>query len=243
MTGLGHPAVRGAVRGADPIEEHVAALAAALHGPARVKERMLAEARDALTDAAADIADGGSPDGRGAERAARQAVDDFGSVEDIAPAFQRELTIAQARQTARVVALTVPFLIVCWYLTAIVGHGPQLSHFSQVLAAHVGGVAAAAALLAGVSLAATGALARRLPTPPRLPLMVAWTGTTAGTALAISALTLTTASVLAGNWPLSVLMGAVTIASHIRVAASARACRQCARLPVVAPRAISPQHG
>ncbi|MER7787647.1 hypothetical protein [Streptomyces sp. NPDC097640] len=229
--------------GPDPIDGHVAALAAALHGPARVKERMLTEARDALIDAAADIGDGGGPDGRGAERAARQAVDDFGSVEDVAPAFQRELTIAQARQTARVVALTVPFLIVCWYLTAIVGHGRQLPHSAQILAAHVGGVAAAAALLAGVSLAATGALARRLPTPPRLPLMVAWTGTTAGTALAVSALTLTTASVLAGNWPLSALMGAVTIASHIRVAASARACRECARLPVVAPRGISPQRG
>ncbi|MGY0059064.1 hypothetical protein ACWY4P_21330 [Streptomyces sp. LZ34] len=225
---------RRAAPGADPIEEHVAALAAALQGPVRVKDRMLAEARDALADAAADIALGASPDGRADDHAARQAVDDFGSVEEIAPAFQRELTIAQARHTARRVALLVPVLILCWYVMVIVDRGRGLPHAVQLLAAHVGGVAAAAALLAAASLAATGALARRLPTPHRLPLIVAWTGTTAGMALAISALTLTTASVLAGNWPLSAVIGAITIASHVRIAASARACRQCARLPVVA---------
>ncbi|MGO4750218.1 hypothetical protein AB4212_16615, partial [Streptomyces sp. 2MCAF27] len=125
---------RGAAPGLDPIDEHVAALAGVLHGPVRVKERMLTEARDALTDAAADIAEGGSADGR----AARQAVDDFGSVEDIAPAFQRELTIAQARYTARRVALIVPFWILSWYVLAIVDHGRGLPHAIEVLAAHVG---------------------------------------------------------------------------------------------------------
>ncbi|MDX3226153.1 hypothetical protein [Streptomyces sp. ME19-01-6] len=238
MTALDHRAASGP----DPIDEHVAALAAALHGPARVKDRMLTEARDALTDAAADIAHGTRRDGRADDHAARQAVDDFGSVEDIAPAFQRELTIAQARHTARRVALLVPVLILGWYVLVIVDRDRGLPHPVQVLAAHVGGVAAAAALLAAASLAATGALARWLPTPRRLPLMVAWTGTTAGTALAISAVTLTTASALAGNWQVSAGIGVVTIASHMRIAASARACRQCARLPV-APYAISPQHG
>ncbi|MGW3566018.1 hypothetical protein ACWDSL_19440 [Streptomyces sp. NPDC000941] len=230
---------RGAAPGLDPIDEHVAALAGALHGPVRVKERMLTEARDALNDAAADIAGGGSADGR----AARQAVDGFGSVKDIAPAFQRELTIAQARHTARRVALIVPFLILCWYVLAIVDRGRGMPHSVEVLAVHVGGVATAAALLAAASLAATGALARWLPTPRRLPLMVAWTGTAACVAMAISAVTFTTASALAGNWLVSVGVGLVTIASHVRIAASARACRECARLPVVAPYGISPQRG
>lgn len=234
---------RGAAPILDPIDEHVAALAGALHGPVRVKERMLTEARDALIDAATDIAEGGSADGRADDRAARQAVDDFGSVKDIAPAFQRELTIAQARQTARRVALIVPFLTLCWYVLAIVDRGRGLPHSVEVLAAHVGGVATAAALLAAASLAATGVLARWLPTPRRLPLMVAWTGTAACVALAISAVTFTTASALAGNWLVSVGVGLVTIASHVRIAASARACRECARLPVVAPYGISPQRG
>ncbi|MDW6060441.1 hypothetical protein SAZ11_23625 [Streptomyces sp. FXJ1.4098] len=128
-------------------------------------------------------------------------------------------------------------------MLVIVDRGRVLPRPVEVLAAHVGGVAAAAALLAAVSLAATGALARRLPTPRRLPLMVAWTGTAACAALAISALTLTTASALAGNWLVSTGVGVVTIASHVRIAASARACRECARLPVVVPYAISPQRG
>ncbi|OMI39662.1 hypothetical protein [Streptomyces sparsogenes] len=216
--------------GPDPIDEYVAALAAVLHGPARAKARMVTEARDALTDGAADFAPHLGPGD-----AARRAIDDFGSVEEVAPAFQRELTIAQARHTARAVALTVPFLMVCWYWTTAVGQGRQLPHHAQVLAAPLGGIAAAVALLAAASLAATGVLARRLPVPDRLPLMVAWTGTTAGTTLGISALTLTAVSALAGNWLISGLLGVLTVVSHARVAASARACRQCARLPVGRP--------
>jgi hypothetical protein len=218
--------------GHDPIEEHLAALAAALHGPARAKARMLTEARDGLTDAAAALACGATPD----DRAARQAVRDFGSVDEVAPAFQQELTVAQARHTARAVVLAVPFLMACWHLVTVVGggQGRHVLHLAQVLAAHLGGVAAAAALLAGTSLAVTGALARRLPTPHRLPLMVAWAGTTATAALAISALTLAVAAALAGNWPLGALIGVLTVAVHARIAASARACRQCARTPVVA---------
>ncbi|MGK5674270.1 permease prefix domain 1-containing protein [Micromonospora sp. URMC 106] len=223
---------RRAEPGRDPIEEHLAALAAALHGPARAKARMLTEARDGLTDAAAALACGATPD----DRAARQAVRDFGSVDEVAPAFQQELTVAQARHTARAVVLAVPFLLACWHLVTVVGggQGRHVPHLAQVLAAHLGGVAAAAALLAGASLAATGVLARRLPTPHRLPLMVAWAGTAATVALVTSALTLAVAAALAGNWALGALIGVLTVALHTRIAAAARACRQCARAPVVA---------
>jgi hypothetical protein len=217
------------VEAADPIEDHVAALAAALSGPARVKARMVAELRDGLLDAAADLSPERAPDDRTARRAVRQ----FGTVAEIAPSFQRELTIAQARHTARDVALIVPFLIACWYLVEIAGRteGRPLPGAVQIAAANLGGIAAVTALLAAAFLAATGTLARRLPTPHRLPLMVAWTGTTAATALAISAFTLTIASVLAANWPLSALAGLLTIACHARIASSARSCRECARLP------------
>jgi len=37
----------------DPVEAHAAALSGALHGPARLKDRMLAEFRDGLVDGAA----------------------------------------------------------------------------------------------------------------------------------------------------------------------------------------------
>lgn len=200
-----------------PIDAHVAALEVALHGPAEVKARLLTEVRDCLTDAAAALAHDADPAGA--------AVRDFGSVDEVAPAFQRELSIAQARRTARTVALAATVLAVCWFVGAQQGR-PRVVH---LLAVHVGGVTAATGLVAAVALAATGALARRLPTPRRLPVMVAWTGTATGVALAVSAVTLTATSALAGNWVLSAVLGALTIASHVRVAASARQCRTCAR--------------
>lgn len=78
-------------------------------------------------------------------------------------------------------------------------------------AAHLGGVAATTALLGAVFLAVTDALARLLPTPQRLPLAVALTGTTA-----------------AFVW-------------HAKIAASAGLCRHCARLSHTAlPRTAEP---
>lgn len=202
----------------DPIEARVAELAAALQGPAREKARMVAELRDGLIDAAAELANGREPD-----RA--EAVRQFGTVAELVPPFQRELTIAQARHTSRSVLLPVPFLLLCWYALAAVQRLPRPA---EVLLAHLGGTAAAGALVAAAFLAATGPVARWLRTPERLPTLVAWTGTTAAVALALSAFTLTTASLLTGNWPLSVLAGAVAIAFHAKIAASARACRRCA---------------
>ncbi|WP_326766771.1 permease prefix domain 1-containing protein [Streptomyces sp. NBC_01591] len=219
--------------GADPIDAHIADLTAALHGPVRAKSRMVTELREGLIDAARDLSSGREPD----HHAARQAVREFGTVAEIVPSFQRELTIAQARHTARRVMLIVPLLLVCWYMAQTwdgsTGHRPPGP--IQLLVAHLGGVAASASFLAAAALAATGALARRLPTPDQLPIMVAWTGTTAAAALAISAIALTLASVLATNWPLSLLAGLVTIVFHAKIAASARACRECASLSLAGP--------
>jgi hypothetical protein len=208
----------------DPVEVYVTALAAALHGPRRVKARLVEEIRDGLTDAVAAHAGEGTP----YPHAARAAVREFGTAQELVPSCQRELTLAQARHTARAVALTAPFLIGCWYLVAD-GRLPQP-------AAHLlAGVAAATALLAAATLATTGTLARWLPTPRRLPLAVAWTGTVASMALALATLTLAAASPPSAGWPLIVLAGALTAASHAVVASSARACRRCARLALPYP--------
>jgi hypothetical protein len=216
-------------RQADPIEDYVAALAAALHGPARVKARMVEEIRDGLADAVAAHTREGVP----YQRAARRAVREFGTTDELVPSCQRELTISQTRRTARTAALTVPFLIACRHLIWTADHDQDWP--LRLLTVHLAGVAAVAALLAAATLAATGTLARRLPTPHRLPLAVAWTGTTAGVAMAIATLALATAAALAANWPLLALAGALTAASHAVVSAAARACRQCARLPITEP--------
>ncbi|MGW6612615.1 permease prefix domain 1-containing protein [Streptomyces erythrochromogenes] len=217
--------------GTDPIEAHVTELAAVLQGAEREKTRMLAELREGLLDAAAELAAGGEPD----REAAREAVRQFGGVAELAPGFQRELTIVQARHTSRRILLVAPLLLPCWYLLSAAGPtAHRLPYAAQVLLAHLGGTAAATALAAAVFLAATGRLARRLSTPDLLPVMVAWTGTTAAVALALSAFTLTIASLLTSAWPLGALAGAVAIVFHAKIAASARACRRCARPAVTA---------
>ncbi|MGW0547537.1 hypothetical protein [Streptomyces altiplanensis] len=48
---------------------------------------------------------------------------------------------------------------------------------------------------------------------------------------AVEPLALATAAALTTNWPLLAFAGALAAASHAAVAASARACRHCARLP------------
>ncbi|MGY1455383.1 permease prefix domain 1-containing protein [Streptomyces sp. SS8] len=206
-------------------DEYAEALASALRGPARAKARLVAEIRDGLADTVAAYAAEGLP----RELAVRRAVREFGTVAEVAPSCQRELTVAQVRHTARAVALAAPLLTVCWYLFLATGHGGQLPLATRLLAFPLAGSAAVAALLAATALAATGPLARRLPTPQRLPRATAWAGTTAGVCLGVSALTLAASSPLSGNWPVVALAGVLAAVLHTVVASSARACRDCAR--------------
>jgi hypothetical protein len=207
----------------DPIEDYAATLATALHGPARAKARMVQEMRDGLEDAVAAYTSEGMP----YERAVRRAVREFGTADELAPNCQRELSIAQARHTARAVLLTAPFLFACWNLFWAIdqNRGWQPLPAAQFLA----GITVVTALLAAAALAATGPLSRWLPTPNHLPQAIAWTGTTSSVAMPFATLALATTST---NWPLIALAGVLTAASHGMVAASARACRQCARLPI-----------
>ncbi|MFE2290895.1 permease prefix domain 1-containing protein [Streptomyces sp. NPDC059452] len=217
----------------DLVEEYVTELDALLRGPARAKSRLVEEARDGLTETVAAYTRTGEP----YERAVRRAVAEFGSARELAGSFQRELTIAQARHTARAVALSAPFLLACWLLVQSTG-GPQdaaLPRAAHLLATHLATVAGAAVLLAAATLAATGTLARWLPVPHRLPLTVAWTGTTASVSMAVATLALATASLLAKDWPLTAAACALAAASHAVIAGSARVCRQCARLPSGTP--------
>ncbi|MFE9818691.1 permease prefix domain 1-containing protein [Streptomyces sp. NBC_00236] len=216
-------------RTTDPVEEYVTSLESALHGPARARARLVEEVRDGLTDSVAEYAQRGLPYGR----AAAEAVREFGSALGLVESCQRELTIAQARHTARRIAMTAPFLVACWYLVHHADQDQQVPRTAQLMAAHLAGVALVATLLVAVALAATGTLARRLPTPDRLPRMVGWAGTTASVSMAVAALALATASALATNWSLTALAGALAAASHGWMAGSVRACRACARLPVM----------
>jgi hypothetical protein len=81
------------------IDAYVAELGGALRGPRRAKADLLAEARDGLMDAARAY------EHRGLDRdaAERQAVEEFGGVQEIAPGYQTELGLAQGRRTALLV--------------------------------------------------------------------------------------------------------------------------------------------
>ncbi|MEU2757974.1 permease prefix domain 1-containing protein [Streptomyces albidoflavus] len=216
-----------------PVERYSAELAAALRGPAGARERLVAEVRDGLAETvAAYEAAGALP-----ERAVREAVAEFGSVAEVAASCQRELTVAQARRTARALALTGPFLVACWWLVRGTG-GEQggVSGFAYQVAVQLSSAAVVAVVLAALALGATGAWGRWLPVAAeRLPGAVAWTGTAASVAMAVTALTLATAAFLAEEGPLTVLAGALAAASHAVVAGPARVCRECARLSAAVP--------
>ncbi|MGW9362264.1 permease prefix domain 1-containing protein [Streptomyces albidoflavus] len=216
----------------DPVERYAVELAAALRGPAGARERLVAEVRDGLGETVVAYEAAGAPP----ERAAREAVAEFGSVAEVAASCQRELTVAQARHTARALALTGPFLLACWWLVRGTGDGQGgVSGFAHQVAVQLSS-AAVAVVLAALALAATGAWGRWLPVAAeRLPAAVAWTGTAASVAMAVTTLTLATASFLAEQWPLTVLAGALAAASHAVVAGSARVCRECARLSAGEP--------
>ncbi|WP_017575873.1 permease prefix domain 1-containing protein [Nocardiopsis kunsanensis] len=217
----------------DPVERHVAALDAALEGPARVKARLLAEARDDLAEAVAERTRAGST----RHSAAEGAVAEFGTTEEVVGAWQHELTISQARHTAGAVAITIPFVMACWYLVQQAGPAAvwPLQWSARMLAVNLAGVSGAAALLAAVALAATGTLARRLPTPDEVPLIIAWAATIASLAMAVTTLTLAVAAALGTDWVLFAFAGVLAATSHALVAGSARVCRRCARA-TAAPR-------
>lgn len=205
---------------AQPVEDYLEALAASLHGPARAKAAMMREVRDGLVDAVEAQTRFGVPQ----DQAARHAVRDFGAAEEIAPSFQRELTIAQTRRTARVAAVTVPVLVVCQLLVGAAGDWRL-----GALAVHLAALATAAGLLAVTALVATGPLTRMLPTPHRLPLAVAWTASAAAVGMALAAVALGVTAALSTDWPLTAIAGVLATAAHGTVAASARECRRCAQ--------------
>jgi hypothetical protein len=88
------------------IDGYVSGLASALRGPRRVRDDLVAEARDSLTDAAEAYQDAGMS----TPAAQRRAVDEFGSYQEIVPDYQAELAVAQGRRTALLIALALPVL-------------------------------------------------------------------------------------------------------------------------------------
>jgi hypothetical protein len=103
----------------DPVGAHVAELDRVLHGPAAVKRSMIAEVRDGLADAVAAHRDRGLDP----QRAAAAAVHEFGSVHEVAPLLQEELTARQGRRTAQLIVVAFPALLLAWDALWMMGNG------------------------------------------------------------------------------------------------------------------------
>jgi hypothetical protein len=96
------------MRAADvtPIDEYLTALRRQLAGPARLRADLLNEARDSLTDAVEAYTENGLDP----QTAQARAVAEFGTVEELAPAYRAELAAGAASRLAVRVAVTLPVI-------------------------------------------------------------------------------------------------------------------------------------
>jgi hypothetical protein len=140
--------------------DHLSRLAAALVGPRRVRRSLLGEAADHLVDATDALVAGGLAPAE----AARRAVADFGSVEEVAPGYQEILAVASARRTAWLLLLALSYQPFVWdsgpRLGAVSGSPPPGSTLYPLLdtAIEVGG---AVVLLGAVLAVLTSGIGQR----------------------------------------------------------------------------------
>jgi hypothetical protein len=79
-----------------PVDDYLTGLSRALPGPRRRKADLLAEARDHLTDATEAL----EADGLSRQQAEREAVADFGGLDEVVPGYRADLAVSQSRRTA-----------------------------------------------------------------------------------------------------------------------------------------------
>lgn len=145
----------------DLITAHVSALEVALRGPRRTRRDMISEVRAGLRDAAAAYREGGYP----AEQAAAWAVRDFGSVREIAPEFQDELTARQGRWSALFYAIVFPGMMLSWDLFWSFGWTRNAAGPASPAVVALARAEDAAAVLVGVAALAVLALSFRRTVP------------------------------------------------------------------------------
>lgn len=216
------------------VEAYLSEVAAALPGPARARDDMIAELRSGLLDAT-DVyrAAGHSP-----REAAAAAAAEFGDPRQIAAAFRPELAARQARRTALTLITTGPLVGLLWAAAATASHigihrAPPWQWHGMPPATLIAIPLFGALLLifvcaALLTVAATGPLTRWLPASPRTaPATAAIAGF--GAAAADLAVFMLLASKLASTpaalAPLPVLAAAT--ASLTRLTLARRAAQHC----------------
>jgi hypothetical protein len=146
----------------DPVKPearaYLDAVAAALAGPRRRRERILSELGDGLDQAAADHAAAGRPP----DEAVLTAIRDFGTPDTVAAAFAGELATATARRVLGWFVVTGP-LVGLWWLLALHVRPWRAGVVDLIAAIPVLPLVAAVLATAAATFATTGRLMRWLP--------------------------------------------------------------------------------
>lgn len=134
------------------VDEYLTGLSRALPGPRRRKADLLAEARDHLTDATEAF----EADGLDRHSAEREAVADFGDLDEVVPGYRTELAVSQSRRTAVMlfgVLILQPIVwqegIWSWNRDPV--QESALNDFLQTLVRSIGMVTIAGAVLAVIA--------------------------------------------------------------------------------------------
>jgi hypothetical protein len=220
--------------GSPRIEAYLSEVAAALPGPARARDDIVAELRGGLLDAADGYRAAGHPPGEAAAAAAAE----FGDPGQVAAAFSPELAARQARRLVLTLITTGPLIGLLWAAAATashvgIRHAPPwqwrgMPPASLIAVPMFGAVLLTLACAALFTLAATGRLTRWLPTRPRTATAAAAIAGFAAASADLAAFILLAsklATAPAALAPAPVL--AAAIASITRLTLARRAARHC----------------
>lgn len=222
--------------GTDLIERYVTDLGARLQGSRRHVRDLLTETRDSLHDATEAHLDRGLDE----RQAQQRAVEEFGSVREIASEYQAELAVAYGARTLTWLAIVLPVMHALWEMGRMYFIGPWQDFGGPVPSWYIfiakandltSGVSAGVAL---VALVLGRILARRLDTRllARLAASVAL--------LSVLVVVLGNVAILGATWHVdpqrlvqSFPMGVASFATWIvifRLGLLARRCLSCATI-------------
>ena len=219
--------------GGQLIDAYLGAVAAALPGPARARNDILAELRSGLLDAT-----GAHPPAGPSASAAEAAVREFGDPRQVAAAFRAELALCQARRVALTLVLTGPLIGLLWAAAALASHigirlAPPWHWAGAPPAAPAAFPLAAAAVVITVwtamfTVAATGRLTRWIPARPRLAATTAATAGFGAAAADLVMVALLASQALTAPGTLALLPAAVAAAASLtRFTLARRAACRC----------------
>jgi len=135
-----------------PVDDYLTGLSRALPGPRRRKADLLAEARDHLVDATEAF----EADGLDRDSAEREAVADFGELDEVVPGYRAELAVSQTRRTAMLLFLVLILQPIVWQEGAWSWNqdpasDSALNDFLQTLVRSIGTLTIAGAVLAVIA--------------------------------------------------------------------------------------------